>query len=366
MQASSLVTEIKSIQGNYPIHVGRDLINQIGSFLDTLALRKRVLMISDINIFSTFGIKIIKSLEAESIQCESLSLELNESSKNLSTVSAIYDWLLQQKAERTDVILAVGGGVATDLIGYVAATWLRGVKIIHIPTSLIGMVDAAVGGKTAVNITMGKNMVGAFHQPKGIIMDTSVLSSLPKREMISGWAEALKHAFLFDNDLLVRFEENSEKILAQEEPIFTSIIKKSVQIKAEIVSKDEFELSNERIKLNFGHTVGHALETITGYDEFLHGEAVSIGMVVASKISAKLRISDENLPQRICNALEKYSLPTTLPSSLDINDLYNICKTDKKVRGGIINWVLLENIGRPVVSSEIDDSVVLDCLKETQ
>ena len=358
--------KIKSIQGDYFIHVEKDLVTIIKDLLKTLAPIKRVFIISDIKVFPTYGINLIKSLESNSIKCESLSLELNEKNKNLETVSSIYNWLVSQRVERSDILISLGGGVTTDLIGFAASTWLRGIKVIHFPTTLASMVDASIGGKTAVNLSQGKNLIGAFHQPKGIFMDTSTLLSLPKRELNSGWAEAIKHAFLFDPLLLDLFIENKYSINLMKEPIFTQVVRRSVEIKGNIVSRDEYETGTERIRLNFGHTIAHALETATGYSQILHGEAVSIGMVIASKISSKLNICNDSIPEKVIKTLELYDLPTKIPKHIDIESLYEICKADKKVQDGKIKWVLIKGIGKSVIKNNIEDKIVIEALSENQ
>ena len=366
MNKSTLAGQIKSQQGDYSIHVGEGILDKIYNLSKNEINNSRIFLISDIKVFSGLGTNIIKAFESNSIKVESLSIELDESKKNLSTVDKIYGWLHEKGAERSDFIFSLGGGVTTDLIGYVAATWLRGIKLIHIPTTLASMVDASIGGKTAVNLTQGKNLIGAFHQPNLIVMDTKSLSTLNQKEMNSGWAEAIKHSLLFDNNLFEKFKNHSSELLNKGEPFFTDIIKRSVEIKAEIVSKDEFETGTDRIKLNFGHTIGHALETATSYNSLLHGEAVSIGMVVASKISSALSYSDDNLTNEIQNILDEYNLPTRIPKNIDLDDLYTIAKSDKKVRAGKINWVLLKKIGESVIVNDVPKEIVMDSLRSSQ
>ncbi|MBM01213.1 MAG: 3-dehydroquinate synthase [Chloroflexi bacterium] len=366
MSKSMLAGQIKSQQGDYNIYAGEGILDKIFSLSENEITNSRIFLISDLKVFSNIGTNIIKTFESNSIKVESLSIELDESKKDLSTVTKIYEWLHEKGAERSDIIFSLGGGVATDLVGYVAATWLRGIKLIHIPTTLASMVDASIGGKTAVNLKQGKNLVGAFYQPKLIIMDTESLVTLPQREMNSGWAEALKHSLLFDKDLFDKFNNNSAKLLKKEDPIFSEIIRRSVEIKANIVSKDEYETGEDRIRLNFGHTIGHALETYTSYTDLLHGEAVSIGMVVATKISSSLSYCGENLVNKIEKLLNIYNLPTRIPEGIDLNNLYNIAKSDKKVKSGKINWILLEEVGKSKIINDVPDQVVIDSLTNSQ
>ncbi len=366
MNNSMLAGQIKSQQGDYDIYTGEGILEKIYILSENEITNSRIFLISDIKVFSNIGTNIIKTFESNAIKVESLSIELGETKKDLSTVTKIYEWLHEKGVERSDIIFSLGGGVATDLVGYVAATWLRGIKLIHIPTTLASMVDASIGGKTAVNLKQGKNLVGAFYQPKLIIMDTESLSTLPEREMNSGWAEALKHSFLFDENLFDKFNNNSAKLLDKKEPIFSEIIRRSVEIKANIVSKDEYETGEDRIRLNFGHTIGHALETYTSYTNLLHGEAVSIGMVVAAKISSSLSYCDESLVNKIEKILKAYNLPTRIPEGIDLDSLYNIAKSDKKVKSGKINWILLEDIGISKIVKNVPDQVVIDSLKSSQ
>ena len=366
MNNSNIASEIKSTQGNYKVYVGDSLFNEIFTLTKKEISNGRAFLVSDEKIFSNLTTKVIKNLEKNGIKAESLTLDIDESKKNLLTVNSVYKWLHKRGVERSDILISIGGGVVTDLVGYVAATWLRGIKIIHIPTTLAAMVDASIGGKTAVNLENGKNLIGAFHHPKLIIMDTTTLLSLPEREMNSGWAEAIKHAFLFDKDLLNKFNNFSKSILAKEESIFTEVIKRNVEIKASVVAKDEFETGQDRIRLNFGHTIGHALEAITNYNTLLHGEAVSIGMVVASVISSMLTISENNLTNEIKETLGKYNLPTKIPKNIDLNDLYDICKSDKKVKNGRINWVLLKSSEESIIYDDVSDKIVIQALKGCQ
>ena len=227
------------------------------------------------------------------------------------------------------------------------------------------MVDASIGGKTGVNFKHGKNLIGAFKQPLFIAMDTKSLETLQSRELNSGWAEAIKHAFLFDIELLKKFQEKRDEIISKKDPVFTEIIKRSVQIKAEIVSKDEFEKGSDRIKLNFGHTIGHSLEGLTQYGKLLHGEAVSIGMVVAANISKNLKLISNDTKNEIVSTLNQYELPTNLTKEVNIKDLFVNTKNDKKVRNGKINWVLLKDIGSPIIRDDVPDSIVMDSIKET-
>lgn len=360
-----LASIIKSTQGDYPIFVGNNFKKDLAKFIKNKYAPKRIFVISDSKVFASEAISLINELENSDIKCESLSIDINETKKNLNTCTSIYDWLLSAGSERNSILISIGGGVTTDLVGFVASSWLRGLNVIHFPTSLAAMVDASIGGKTGVNFKHGKNLIGAFKQPLLIAMDTSSLETLKERELNSGWAEAIKHAFLFDKELLKKFQMQSRDIISKKDPVFTEIIKRSVQIKAEIVSKDEFEKDNDRIKLNFGHTIGHSLEGLTKYGKLLHGEAVSIGMVVAANISKNLKLISNDIKDEIISTLNRYSLPTNITKGIDIKDLFNNTKNDKKVKNGKINWVLLKDIGNPIIKDDVPDSIVMDSIKES-
>tara|TARA_Y100001935_G_scaffold31884_2_gene25192 strand:- start:6393 stop:7490 length:1098 start_codon:yes stop_codon:yes gene_type:complete len=360
-----LASIIKSTQGDYPIFVGNNFKKDLAKFIKNEYAPKRIFVISDSKVFASEAISLINELENSNIKCESLSIDINETKKNLNTCTSIYDWLLSAGSERNSILISIGGGVTTDLVGFVASSWLRGLNVIHFPTSLAAMVDASIGGKTGVNFKHGKNLIGAFKQPLLIAMDTSSLETLKERELNSGWAEAIKHAFLFDKELLKKFQMQSRDIISKKDPLFTEIIKRSVQIKAEIVSKDEFEKDNDRIKLNFGHTIGHSLEGLTKYGKLLHGEAVSIGMVVAANISKNLKLISNDIKDEIISTLNRYSLPTNITKGIDIKDLFNNTKNDKKVKNGKINWVLLKDIGNPIIKDDVPDAIVMDSIKES-
>ena len=340
--------------------------NQISKDIEKLQSDKKLLYLFDKNISQEIRNKVISSLKFSGCKVYEIEFIGNKKNKSLKAVLKIIDFMISKGFTRKSIILSMGGGVLGDLSALAASLYMRGILYFHIPTTMTSMVDSSIGGKTAVNLTQGKNLIGAFHQPNLIVMDTKSLSTLNQKEMNSGWAEAIKHSLLFDNKLFEKFKNHSSELLNKGEPFFTDIIKRSVEIKAEIVSKDEFETGTDRIKLNFGHTIGHALETATSYNSLLHGEAVSIGMVVASKISSALSYSGDNLTNEIQNILEVYNLPTRIPENIDLDNLYTIAKSDKKVRAGKINWVLLKKIGESVIVNDVPKEIVMDSLRSSQ
>ena len=354
-------TIINTSQGSYRVIVGRGVIDDLGIELSKIGQTGRAFLIADEVMFANPVRRAHEALERGGFKTHVLALELGEFNKNLDTVHTVYKWLAELHVERNDIVVAMGGGVTGDLVGYAAATWLRGVAIVHVPTSLAAMVDSSIGGKTGVNMPTGKNLIGAFHQPKLVVQDIEHLKTLPPREMAAGWAEAIKHGLILDSRLLDKFESMAKQMntLEGEEPV--NAIRRSVAIKGQVISSDEFETGNQRVLLNYGHTIGHAIETVTGYETFLHGEAVAIGMTVAAGIAHRIGLIKSDLVDRQKHILESFNLPTTA-NNMDVNALIAATKSDKKSRGGTIRWVLLEGPGKATTRENVPDAVVLDSL----
>ena len=361
----NLATIVKTSQRNYKVLVGYKSIEALGNELESLNVNGKIFLISDNSIFPEFILKIHHILEKSKYKTNIFTLDFNEKTKNHSTLNELYRWYGEQKIERNDTIIAVGGGVTGDIVGFSASTWLRGVNVVHIPTTLAAMVDASIGGKTGINLNIGKNLVGAFHQPILVLSDTESLKSLPKRELASGWAEAIKHSLLYDEKLLNIFINKSSDIKELKHPISTKVIRESVKIKSEIISQDEFEKGDKRIFLNYGHTVGHAIESISKYSKFLHGEAVSIGMCVAAKISEMSGFSNPNLTKLHQEIMELYNLPITI-SDIKEEEIIKSIKIDKKVKDGKVRWILLKKISDPFINNQIDDEVLIKALKSSR
>ena len=286
-----------------------------------------------------------------------------ETSKTLETVRLIYQWLATLKAERGHLIIAVGGGVVGDLAGFVAATFMRGMNLVQVPTSLLAMMDASIGGKTGVDLPEGKNLVGAFHQPQFVLEDIQTLQTLPKRELISGWAEAIKHGLILDESLLQIFETQVDSITSLDRQICTDVARRSVQIKADVVSRDEKETLGLRVLLNYGHTVGHALEVVTKYKKYLHGEAVSLGMMAAAKIGNIVGLTPASDVERQRSLLQAYSLPVNM-DKISIPELQQAMTLDKKNSAGSIKWVVLNGIGHATTKADISNEVVEEVLRD--
>ncbi len=354
---------VRTSQGDYRVIVSRGAIEDIGPEMREAGVSGRAFLIADYSMFPLLVRRAHEALERGGYETHALILELGEAAKTIETATRIHEWLAEQRAERIDCLVSMGGGVTTDLVGFVAGTWLRGVPVVHIPTSLAAMVDASIGGKAAVNLPIGKNLVGAFKQPRLVVHDIDFLDSLPRRELAAGWAEAIKHALILDDDLLDTFESNAEDLAALSGDLVEPVIRRSVEIKADIVSADEFETGNERVLLNYGHTIGHAIEAVTEYGTYLHGEAVSIGMMVAAGISQRMGLISEELVDRQRNLLERFELPISL-SGVDADTLIEATTSDKKSRGGRIRWVLLRGAGRSTTSNEVSTKVVRAALAD--
>ncbi len=361
-QHQNLATVVNTTQGSYPVIVGRDVVDDLGLELNKIRLNGRAFLVADEVMFPNPIRRVQEALERGGYATHVLALEIGEVNKNLETVQIVYDWLADLRVERGDIIVAMGGGVTGDLVGFVAATWLRGIAVVHVPTSLAAMVDSSIGGKTGVNIPNGKNLIGAFHQPKLVLQDVGHLKSLPAREMSAGWAEAVKHGLILDANLLDTFERLAPQMKALEGDEPVAAIRRSVAIKAEIVSADEFETGDRRVLLNYGHTIGHAIEKVSGYGTYLHGEAVAIGMMAAAVISERLDMINNELLDRQRRVLESYDLPTSA-IGLNIDEIIDATKSDKKSRGGTIRWVLLEGPGQATTRTDVPEEIVREAVQ---
>ena len=360
-QYPDLAGEVKTSTGDHPIWVGWGILEEVGTRVKSLMSPSAAYVIADEKAHS-YASKTQISMEAVGIPTHIYKIPSGETSKNLETVRQVYTWLAERKAERGHLILAVGGGVVGDLVGFVAATYLRGIPFVQIPTTLLAMMDASIGGKVAVDMPQGKNLVGAFYQPKFVLSDVETLKTLPVRELTSGWAEAIKHGLILDDGLLDTFESHVSELKSLDPEIATETIRRSVAIKAGVVSQDEKETLGIRILLNYGHTIGHAIESITGYTEYLHGEAVSVGMMGAAKIGELLQIMDVDDVERQKEVLQAYGLPISAPG-LNSEAIISAMTSDKKTTGGSINWVLLDGIGKAITNNEVPDKYVSEALK---
>lgn len=356
-----LSSVVDTKNGKYPIWVAQGNLEQVGIRLKKLINPSVGYVITDQGA-NRYAREVQKSMESSGIESHSFTMEPGEEHKKLSTVELIYKWLAERKAERGHAIVAVGGGVVGDLAGYVAATYLRGIPVVHVPTTLLAMMDSSIGGKTGVDLTQGKNLVGSFHQPQFVLVDTNTLQTLPKRILTEGWAEGLKHGLALDKSLLESFEKNASALKKLDLDVTTKLIKHSISIKAQKVTEDEFEKLGKRILLNYGHTIGHAIESVTNYSSYLHGEAVSIGMMAAGHISlAKHLLSSDDLIRQE-TLLKTFNLPIQF-ENISIDNIKDRIVSDKKRTRGKVHWVLLKDIGSAMTNSEVTDSEITQALK---
>ena len=351
-----LAAVVRTSAGDYPVWVGWGLLDDIGEKAAAAASPGAAYVVTDEGAY-LHGRRAQASLEAAGVPCHIFALQQGEAGKTLDGAARIYEWLASLKAERGHLVAAVGGGVVGDMAGFAAATYLRGMPFAQVPTTMLAMMDAAVGGKTGVDLPYGKNLVGAFHQPRLVLADAAVLRTLPERELNSGWAEAIKHGLILDAGLFEDFERHGEAVRSLDPATTIDIVKRSVAVKADVVSRDEKERLGLRVLLNYGHTVGHAIEAATGYTRYLHGEAVSIGMTAAARIGLELGMMSEDETERQRRVLEDFQLPVSL-YGVDTGALKEAMTLDKKTVGGAIRWVLLDGIGRAVTRGDVPGAVV--------
>lgn len=358
-----LAAVVQHSGGSYAVVAGWGILDQLGDRLLDLGIKSPVYIITDSNVMTPYGRTAQRALQKRHIAAHCFIIPAGEPSKSFQLAQAIYEWLVGLKAERGHAIIAVGGGVVGDLAGFVAATFLRGVPLVQVPTSMAAMVDASIGGKVAVNLPQGKNLVGAFYQPKAVLADVRTLATLGKRELAEGWAEAIKHGFILDASLVDVFEEHAEALMDVEPEISTEVIRRSMAIKASVVSQDERETLGIRILLNYGHTIGHALEASTEYGRFLHGEAVSIGMMGAARMAQQLGMIPQSVVDRQRRLLERFSLPIRA-SSVPVDNVLRAMSLDKKTEGGVTKWVMLADVGKAAVRRDLPRELVEETVRD--
>jgi 3-dehydroquinate synthase len=354
---------------SYPVFAGYGLLDTLGEKMRQAGLSGTAIIISDENVFSLYGSKVESILRDAGFGVNSFVMPPGEETKSMDSAIKIYDFLVEHRTERDDTIVALGGGVVGDLAGFVAATFLRGIRWVQVPTSLVAMADASIGGKVGVNHAEGKNLIGAFYQPNVVLADCQTLTTLPRRELTSGWAEVIKHGLILDKEYLEFLESNVTGLTKLEPECLTRAIARSAVIKAQVVSQDEKEREGKRTILNYGHTIGHALEAATRYKRLLHGEAVAIGMMGAARLSQRLGLLPSAGVECQQALLHKFGLPTSLKTKrsnlkVSVAGITEAMELDKKVKGKAIRWVLLEDIGKAVIRSDVPQQDVLAVLRE--
>ncbi|TNF83121.1 MAG: 3-dehydroquinate synthase [Gammaproteobacteria bacterium] len=344
---------------SYPIYIGTGLLED-SSLLDRHITGSQVAVITNDVLAELALPQLLAALQGCNAQVSVFTLADGEGEKNLANYAAIMDHLIVERHNRTTTLIALGGGVVGDITGFAAATYQRGVNFIQIPTTLLAQVDSSVGGKTAVNHPSGKNLIGAFHQPVAVLADMGLLATLPPREYAAGIAEVVKYGVIAERTFFSWLEENAEALGAQEPQALSHAVAVSCQTKADVVAEDERE-SGRRAILNFGHTFGHAIEALTGYTEYLHGEAVAIGMVQAADLSARLGLLPWEDARRVRTLLARFELPVA-PPALDGKAMLNAMGMDKKVVDGTLRLILARSLGDAVVSSDVPADALMATL----
>ncbi len=348
--------EVQTASRRYPVVVGAGVLARLPDELAAVGLRGRLWLIADEAVYARYGASIETTLRAAGHEVQSRTLPPGEASKTLGQAEALYDWLLAGRVERRDAILAVGGGVVGDLAGFVAATILRGIAFVQVPTTLLAQVDASIGGKVAVDHPRGKNLIGAFHQPSLVLADTATLATLPPRELAAGWAEVIKTGVILDGALFEALERDAEALLALAPGPTEAAICRCMELKAQVVGEDERE-GDRRAILNYGHTVGHGIEAATGYGRYLHGEAVAIGLGAAAHIAVGMGLLGPEIAARQTALVARFGLPTRA-SGVDRAALRAAMERDKKAQAGRLAWVLPTRLGAAEVRRDVPDALV--------
>jgi 3-dehydroquinate synthase len=359
---TSTILHVNLAARSYDIVITRDDLAGLGQFARDRRPGTNALLITDQNV-EKLAKGVLVSLQSSGFQTSIAILPPGEMQKSLQVASTLYDRLAEIRADRKTLVVAVGGGVIGDLAGFVAATFARGLPLLMVPTTLLAMVDSSVGGKVGVNHPKAKNLIGSFHQPVGVWIDIAALKTLPDREYRSGLAEVVKYGVILDPELFAYLEKNAEAILEREQESLSHIIARCCRLKADVVEKDEREETGLRAILNYGHTFAHAFETVAGYGQWLHGEAVSAGMICASQLANRLGMIPSELTQRQQNLLSHFGLPVA-PHSWPIDDLMSVMRQDKKARDGKLRLILPQNIGNVALVEQVDEDEVRRILQE--
>ena len=339
------IVQVPLGQRSYVIHVGGRLLRTLGAECRKLALGKRCAVITDATVGPLYGEAVVASLRKAGFEPVVIIVPPGETSKSLKVVSDCYDQMAAHRLERKSFVVALGGGVVGDLAGFVAATYLRGVPFVQVPTTLLAQVDSSVGGKVGVNLKAGKNLVGAFHQPRLVLCDLDTLKTLSPREFKAGLAEVIKYGIIYDEPLFRHLEKSMAKLLKLQPKLLAEVVARCCEIKADVVGQDETETGLRAI-LNFGHTIGHAIENTAGYGKYLHGEAISIGQVAAARLSRSLTGMDAGEVRRIEALFQAAGLPVSIRlSAAQTERLLGAMKLDKKVSAGEVKFVLADRIG---------------------
>jgi len=345
---------------SYDIVVGAGALDQLAQYLPLPAHASRVAVVTNAAVGALYEARVVAGLEAMGLEAHIIHVPDGEEAKAINTLAMLWHRMAAIPLNRDDLVVALGGGVVGDLAGFAAASWNRGIAVAQLPTTLLAMVDAAIGGKTGINLPEGKNLVGAFHQPSVVLADTATLTTLPPRELIAGLGEVTKYGFIDDPVVLELLEKDPEAARAGDPALLTEVVRRGAAVKARIVAADERE-SGERALLNYGHTVGHAIEALTGYDTYRHGEAVALGMVFAARLGERIGVSEDGLADRTVAILDALGLPTG-GVRLDPAAVWDLLARDKKARGGV-RFVLCATPGRAQLVDQPEPRIVDEVLR---
>jgi len=347
----------------YPIYIGEKLLSRTDLFTKHMPQR-RAAVVTDSNVAPLYLPSFSAALAAAGVELTTIVIPAGEQHKDWHSLNSIFDTLLAARSERKTTLIALGGGVVGDLTGFAAATYLRGVPFIQVPTTLLALVDSSVGGKTAINHPLGKNMIGAFYQPQAVLADTVTLATLPARELSAGLAEVIKYGLIRDLDFFEWLETNIDALMIRDPAAMAYAIQRSCENKAAVVAADEREETGERATLNLGHTFGHAIESGVGYGQWLHGEAVAAGMVVAARLSKKMGMLGADDLGRIVSILERARLPVTIPV-MELDRYLELMGHDKKVEGGKLRFILMKAMGQAYLTADVTQDQLASALNDS-
>ncbi len=355
--SDSVTIRVELSERSYDIRIGRGILDESGRFVAERLKGKQAVVITDEHVRQPHADKVAAALVASGTRTDTLVVPAGEDTKGAAQAAALWNRLLELGADRKTFVVAVGGGVVGDLAGFVAATYARGIPFIQVPTSLMAQVDSSVGGKVGINLPLAKNLVGAFWQPAGVLIDLAALDTLPAREYRSGLAEVVKYGVILDEEFFAFLESHIAEINARDNATLLHLIRRSCELKAQVVAADEHEETGLRAVLNYGHTFCHPLETVAGYGTYLHGEAVAIGMMCASRLAEFVGRIDTKLTMRQGNLLSALGLPTTV-TGLDIDALMTAMQRDKKAEEGKLRFVLPSRLGHVELVGGIDAALI--------
>lgn len=358
MSVESTTVHVALSDRSYDIHIGSDNLADIARWVEAFEDVRHTVIITDSNVRQLYGETVLRTLSSIDTRIDIITVPAGEASKSIPMLEEIWSQLLALQADRKSLIVALGGGVVGDLAGFAAATFGRGIRFIQIPTTLLATVDSSVGGKVGINLPGAKNMVGAFWQPQGVLIDVSVLQSLPERDYRAGLAEVIKYGVIQDVEFFGKLEAHCDLIAVRDLVLMRDIIARCCQLKADVVQQDERETMGLRAILNYGHTFCHALEACTGYGQFLHGEAVAIGMLCASRLAESLDMISAEVTQRQCSLLSEVGLPIAVPEDLDREALLNAMQHDKKTEHGKLRFILPTALGHVELVENVDADLV--------